>query len=225
MRRSIVPILALSVALAVGTAVALVPNGKVAQADHMMSWHNGPMGSMGDYEPGLPYQREALAPWHNPFLAPYPQAPAVSGPHGYGLRYGHGPMAPWGRMVSIHGGYFHVIANIDRNLNGLVESDEAAAVREQLFLDMDADRDGVLTEMEYLRMYMGPGHFPGSGGPHAEDMADLLAAGFQPLDEDGDGGVDKLEFMRGGEVLFAQSDSDSDGDGQVSVWEYRGHEH
>ena len=220
MRRVAFPILA--VALAVGTAVALVPNGNLAQADHMMAWGQGSMESMGYYEPGPRYEAYPLSPWHNPYLAPYPQEPAGE-PHGYGIHYGHGPMGPWKRLVSIHGGYFHVIPNIDQNLNGFVELDETAAVREQLFADMDADHDGNMAELEYLRMYMGPGHFPGSARPHGADMEELLATGFTPLDKDGDGVVSKVEFMVAGEVLYAESDSD--GDGQVSVREYRGHEH
>ena len=222
MRKFMILNLAFGVALGLGVATALLPLGKVAQANPAMSAWGAhlPMGySMPEVWGDTP---PAMTAWGRTLFPVYePGTPRVPAP-GSVIRYGHGPMTAWGHFMGYQGGSFHTVT-VDQDHDGIVTPDEAASVRERLFLDMDSNRDEDLSEDEYLRMRMGPGRFFGSGGSRHEDMARLLATGYTPMDKDGDGIVGKIEFMTSGETLYAASDSD--GDGLVTVREYQGYEH
>ncbi len=222
MRKFMILNLAFGVALGFGLAAASLPLGKVAQANPAMSaWGaHFPTGYSvpevwGDGLPPMTAWGHRLYPVHEP-------GPTRGPAPGSDRRYGHGPMTAWGHFMGYQGGSFHIVT-VDQDHDGIVSPDEAASVRERLFLDMDSNRNEDLSEDEYLRMYMGPGHFFGTGGSRYDDMARLLATGYTPMDKDGDGIVGKIEFMTAGETLYGASDSD--GDGLVTIWEYQGYEH
>ncbi|MDA0662160.1 MAG: EF-hand domain-containing protein [Proteobacteria bacterium] len=124
--------------------------------------------------------------------------------------YGQGPhwapgMAfdrPMGMMV------------IDRNADGAIAADEAAAWHEANFGQMDEDGDGKVSKGEFLA----GGMHQGRGAQHFSRRD----ARFAEIDADRDGTITLSEYIKDTGARFAAIDKD--GDGKVSVWEYRGHD-
>jgi hypothetical protein len=114
-------------------------------------------------------------------------------------------------------GFMRRFAMIDGNDDGRISDDEAAAQREAVFLIMDSDDNGELTEVEYMETKMGPGE--GRNEARMKARQDAKRARFAPMDTDKSGTVSKAEFMAQGKDRFAKADAD--GDGIVTPWEFR----
>jgi hypothetical protein len=114
-------------------------------------------------------------------------------------------------------GFMRRFAMIDGNDDGRISDDEAAAQRETVFLVMDADDNGELTEVEYMETRMGPGD--GRNETRMKARQETKRARFAPMDTDKSGTVSKAEFMAQGKARFAKADAD--GDGIVTPWEFR----
>jgi hypothetical protein len=132
-------------------------------------------------------------------------------------RYG---MPGWGRMgrgPDDGPGFMMRFGVIDDNDDGRISDEEAAAQREAVFVAMDADDDGELTQEEYMEVRMGPGEGRNEERRKARQEAKL--ARFKPMDSDNSGKVSKAEWMAAGKKRF--EDADADKDGVVTPWEFR----
>lgn len=126
----------------------------------------------------------------------------------------------WGPQSSMRGGMggaFYRFRIVDADSDGLISDAEAASNHEEVFVAMDADEDGALTEQEYLSVSFGPG--PMGWGPNRTQAQERKEAMFDSMDSDGDGSVDQGEWMSAGQERFAATDQDEDG--VVTVWEFR----
>lgn len=112
-------------------------------------------------------------------------------------------------------------AAIDRNHDGLVDADEAAAHIEAIFSFWDADEDDTLTPDEYVTAgMMAPA---GQMAPRYQAMMDRRKTRFSEMDKDKDGKVSLDEFLAAGKARYAAADRDKDG--KVTVWEFRSARH
>ncbi len=114
-------------------------------------------------------------------------------------------------------GFMRRFAVIDANDDDRISADEAASQRESVFLAMDADDDGELTEDEYMAVRMGMGE--GRNKARMEARQAAKKARFAPMDADKSGKVSKVEWMTGGKDRFEAADTDKDG--IVTPWEFR----
>jgi hypothetical protein len=152
-----------------------------------------------------------------------PIGPGMMGPGmmGQGMVYGRvGPSTTPGMAPGMGPGntaYGGPSARLDTDGDGRITADEAAAEAEAVFTALDADDDDMLTPEEF-------GAVPTSGNV-ANHPAILRrrfenrSARFEMLDADGDGRVDRTEFIGHAEGRFAEADTDADG--FVSPWEWR----
>jgi hypothetical protein len=112
----------------------------------------------------------------------------------------------------------------DQDGDGRVTPDEAHARRADIFDMFDSDGDGRLSEDELRGIDehkalqreagMGPGRNRPqgmSGGKGAGDFTRSAFAGMARFDADGDGRVDRAEFVAGTDSWFRQRDRDGDG--------------
>ena len=112
-------------------------------------------------------------------------------------------------------------AAIDRNHDGLVDADEAAAHIETIFAFWDADEDDSLTPDEYMTAgMMAPS---GQMAPRYQTMMERRKTRFSEMDKDKDGKVSLDEFLVAGKARYAGADRDKDG--KVTVWEFRSARH
>ncbi len=123
------------------------------------------------------------------------------GGHGEG-RGGHG-----GQMMQL----------IDANADGVIGDDEAAARVENVFMAMDANSSGDITEAEFMAVRMGLGE--GRNSERQAMMQERKKARFVEMDADKDGKVTKEQFLSAGKSRFAAADTDKDG--KVNPWEFR----
>ena len=129
--------------------------------------------------------------------------------------WGRGPGS--GMMMGQGGGFMGRMATIDENHDGVISDDEAASQVEAVFLAMDADDDGELTEEEYMTVRMGPQN--GWNEDRQKAMQERKRARFAPMDTDKSGKVSKAEFIAAGKARFEAADTDKDG--KVTPWEFR----
>ena len=107
-------------------------------------------------------------------------------------------------------------AAVDGNHDGGVSDEEASAHAEAVFVSMDRDGDGVLSEDE-VAVRRGPTPF--AGGSEAEGQGEGPDGRFAALDGNADGSVTKAEFL---DVAFAHYEAARDPvTGEVSPWSYR----
>ena len=112
----------------------------------------------------------------------------------------------------------------DQDGDGRVTPDEAHARRADIFDMFDSDGDGRLSDDELRGIDehkalqreadMGPGRNRPqgmSGGKGAGDFTRSAFAGMARFDADGDGRVDRAEFVAGTDSWFRQRDRDGDG--------------
>jgi hypothetical protein len=122
----------------------------------------------------------------------------------------------WGQGRG-HGYMMQRLTAIDANGDGVIGDDEAAAQVESVFLAMDADEDGELTEEEFMAVRMGPGD--GRNAERQKMMQERKRSRFSGMDADKNGKVSKMEFISAGKARFDAADTDKDG--KVTPWEFR----
>jgi Ca2+-binding EF-hand superfamily protein len=122
----------------------------------------------------------------------------------------------WGQGRG-HGYMMQRLTAIDANGDGVIGDDEAAAQVESVFLAMDADEDGELTEEEFMAVRMGPGD--GRNAERQKMMQERKKRRFSEMDTDKNGKVSKVEFVSAGKARFDAADTDKDG--KVTPWEFR----
>lgn len=104
-------------------------------------------------------------------------------------------------------------APVDADQDGTVSAEEAAAHAETIFVALDTDRDGSLSEQEFVRMGAVP--FPG----FTELENSERSSRFATLDGNADGRVSKAEFLDVGRAHYeAARDTLT---GEVTPWSYR----
>lgn len=109
---------------------------------------------------------------------------------------------------------------IDANNDGVIGEDEAAAMADFAFLRMDDDRDGKVTEAEFVSG--GHGKRGGWFNWNSDEKAaveKVRTEKFATLDANKDKSLDKLEFFAEAKAKLAAADTDKDG--KVSPWEFR----
>jgi hypothetical protein len=107
-----------------------------------------------------------------------------------------------------HGG--HMMKRSDLNRDGMTTPVEADAMGAVMFLQLDADGDGVITEAEMLEAAQAR-------------IARMIAIKFARLDQNGDGQVERAEFDDHGAARFTRLDTD--GDGMISGEEIHARPH
>lgn len=125
--------------------------------------------------------------------------------HGHGKNHGEGRGGRGMRMI-------------DANSDGMIGADEAAAMADRMFMRMDEDRDGSLTEAEYSTPPRGKRWF-GWGQAEADAVLKVRKEKFAALDTVKDGKLSKAEFFVESQQMFASADTDKDG--KVTPWEFR----
>jgi hypothetical protein len=149
-------------------------------------------------------------------MGPGMMQPGMMGPGM--MQPGQGMMQPGMLQQGMGPGQGMRAAIVDRNGDGLISADEAAAWHEELFAAMDADDDEVVTLDEFIAVRAKSTTAP---GPQADAQRQRQSAHYKAMDKSGDGKLTASEFLDFGAARFKQSDRD--GDGKVSVWEFRAH--
>jgi EF-hand domain pair/EF hand len=108
---------------------------------------------------------------------------------------------------------------IDANADGVVGEDEAAAMADGMFMRLDQDRDGKLTEAEFTALPHGRGGWFNWSNDEAEAVAKVRKEKFASLDADKNASLNKAEFFADAKAKLASADTDKDG--KVTPWEFR----
>jgi EF hand len=108
---------------------------------------------------------------------------------------------------------------IDANADGVVGEDEAAAMADGMFMRLDQDRDGNLTETEYSTQPRGRGGWFNRSSDEADAVAKVRKEKFATLDADKNSSLSKAEFFADTKARLAAADTDKDG--KISPWEFR----
>jgi hypothetical protein len=139
---------------------------------------------------------------------------------------GQGPDMAEGRDMGRHSGKHHGgkhgrgMQMIDANNDGVIGEEEAAALADHAFMRMDNDRDGKVTEAEFVSGPRGKrgGWFNWNSDEKAA-VEKVRKDKFAALDTNKDASLDKAEFFADAKAKLAAADTDKDG--KVSPWEFR----
>ena len=134
-----------------------------------------------------------------------------------GMQDGGGPRDHGGRHHGKHGG--KGMKMIDANADGVIGDDEAAALADHAFMRMDEDRDGKVTEAEFVE---GPRGHKGWFNWSSDETAAVQKVRkdkFATIDTNKDASLDKTEFFAEAKAKLAAADTDKDG--KVTPWEFR----
>jgi EF hand len=108
---------------------------------------------------------------------------------------------------------------IDANGDGVIGEDEAAALADGAFMRMDQDRDGKVSEAEFVAGPAGrKGWFNWSSDETAA-VQKVRTDKFAAIDSNKDKSLDKTEFFADAKAKLAAADTDKDG--KISPWEFR----
>ncbi len=111
-----------------------------------------------------------------------------------------------------------IFDRMDLDNDGAIDSDELAALRARAFNGMDRDLDGVLTEAEFVELWIAEA--ADEDDPRIEDITRLRRGRFAEMDEDDDGEIAKDAYLAVGNDRFLAADGDKDG--QLSLEEFSG---
>jgi EF hand len=117
-----------------------------------------------------------------------------------------------------HGGK-HGMQMIDTNADGVIGEDEAAGLADRVFLRMDENSDGKVSETEFIA---GPRHHRGWfnwSGDETAAVEKMRKDKFASLDVNKDANLDKIEFFTDAKAKLVAADLDKDG--KVTPWEFR----
>jgi hypothetical protein len=106
-------------------------------------------------------------------------------------------------------------ARVDQNRDGFVAAEEAETWYKTAFAAFDSNKDGALSQDEYLGTHMGRG--PGTG-PRAAQRREDKAKNFAEMDADKDGKVTNAEFLAWHQDRYRSADTNRDG--KVNVTEF-----
>ena len=101
----------------------------------------------------------------------------------------------------------------------MIGEDEAAALADGVFMRMDQDRDGKVSEAEFST---GPRGHKGWFNWNSDETAavqKVCTDRFAALDVNKDKSLDKAEFFVDAKARLAAADGDKDG--KVTPWEFR----
>jgi Ca2+-binding EF-hand superfamily protein len=108
---------------------------------------------------------------------------------------------------------------IDANGDGVISADEAASMADFAFYRLDDDRDGALTEAEFIGGPRGPRGWFGWNSEERSAVEKVRKDKFASLDLNKDAKLDKTEFFNEAKAKLAEADADKDG--KVTPWEFR----
>jgi EF hand len=130
----------------------------------------------------------------------------------HGGRKGHGRYGHKG-----HGG--KGMRMIDSNNDGIIGDDEASALADRDFTRLDQDRNGKVTEPEFVAGPRGKRGWFNWSSEETAAVEKVRKDKFATLDANKDAGLDKTEFFADAKAKLAAADTDKDG--KVTPWEFR----
>jgi EF hand len=108
---------------------------------------------------------------------------------------------------------------IDANNDGVIGADEASALADREYMRLDKDRDGKVTEAEFVVGPRGKRAWFNWSSDEAAAVEKVRKDKFAALDANKDTGLDKTEFFADAKAKLAAADTDKDG--KVTPWEFR----
>ena len=127
-------------------------------------------------------------------------------------------LAGGGPAIGQDSGSSSVYARMDLNGDGTIDIDELGALRSRVFNRMDRNLDSRLAEAEFVDLWVD--EVAPAGDPRRGDLTQLRRDRFAELDENGDGTIQKKEYIDVGTSRFLAADRD--GDGRLSLEEFEG---
>lgn len=103
------------------------------------------------------------------------------------------------------------VGEYDLDGNGSVSKEEFQRERERRFAATDTDRDGGISEAEYLAEFRARLMYSKPGNDTIERQMAQTAVRFKVLDDNNDGHISSAEFQSSGWGMFGEHDYNRDG--------------